>query len=444
MARRLLLSYLLIIGVTVALLVFIVHQRTAQTFSRYLSDQSLIHSRMLPLMLASYYVENKTWDGVQENIDEASLMIGSSVSLIDTRGTIVAATRRETVGRAFADAPGEQIPINSGDGLLLGTIHVAPNLEQQRADQTFLDDITSALLATSVLVALVALALGALLARSINHPLSAMARAADRMAQGDYSARVTPSGGPEVRALAQTFNQMAESVAGLEQLRRELVANVSHDLRTPLTVIRGYLEGLRSGQIADRRSAEHAFEAMHEETARLLHMVDDLRRMSRNDAGMQALQWAQVDLAALVAATVRRLAPIAEAKGIQIAQELPPDLPPLRADPEQLGQALFNLFENSVHYTPEGGAVTIAAAVEGARVRLTVRDTGVGITAKHLPHIFERFYRADQSRGRTGASGLGLGLSIVRAVVAAHGGEVAVHSAGIPGQGSTFVILLPL
>ncbi|GAB4198351.1 MAG: ATP-binding protein [Roseiflexaceae bacterium] len=444
MARRLLLSYLLIIGVTVALLVFIVHQRTEQTFSRYLSDQSLIHSRMLPLMLSSYYVENKTWDGVQKNIDEASLMIGSSVSLIDTQGRIVAATKRDMIGYTLADAPGEQIPINSSDGLLLGTIHVAPNLEQQRADQTFLDDITSALLATGVLVALVALALGALLARSINHPLSAMAQAANRMAQGDYSARVEPSGGPEIRALSQTFNQMAESVAGLEQLRRELVANVSHDLRTPLTVIRGYLEGLRSGQIADRRSAEQAFEAMHDETERLLHMVDDLRQMSRNDAGMLALQYAQVDLAALVAATVRRIIPIAEAKGIQIVLDLSPGLPPLRADPEQLGQALFNLFENSVNYTPEGGTVTIEGRMEGARVRLAVCDTGVGIAAEHLPHIFERFYRADQSRSRTGASGLGLGLSIAHAVVVAHGGELSAHSSGVPGEGSTFVISLPL
>ena len=392
---------------------------TAQTFSRYLSDQAAAHSEMLPVMLAGYYAWHDTWEGVQPDIDQAGAMIGAQVTLADTTGRIVAASQPDLIGRQVAEVPSLGLAI------------------------------------AGLAVALLAAGLGVLLARSISRPLAEMGRAAARIAQGDYAVRVPVRGRDEVTALAGAFNRMAEGMSSVERLRRELVANVSHDLRTPLTVIRGYLEGLRSGQIADRRSAEIAFEAMHAEVTRLLHLVGDLRQVAALDAGSIPLNRRPLAVSELLQETIDRVAPLAAAKEIALTTETSPDLPPVIIDPERLGQALFNLLENAVRHTPAGGAITIQCAVAGHQalvnseqvadhwLLITITDSGEGIPAEHLPHIFERFYRVDPARSRA-EDGAGLGLAIVKAIVEAHGGSVKAESDGLPGQGSTFTVSLPL
>jgi signal transduction histidine kinase len=243
---------------------------------------------------------------------------------------------------------------------------------------------------------------------------------------------------------------MAEGMGGVEQLRRDLVANVSHDLRTPLTVIQGYLEGLRFGQIADRRSAEMAFDAMHVEVVRLLAMVHDLRQVASLDALAPRLELQPVAPADLAGTALRRIEPLAEAKGVALIDEVPDDLPAVAVDPDRLGQALYNLLENAVRHTPAGGRVrvsggTVADGSAGSgQLWLAVADNGEGIPAESLPHMFERFYRADQARSGQGEGGSGLGLTIVKGIVEAHGGQISVESEGIPGRGSTFTLRLPL
>jgi signal transduction histidine kinase len=226
-----------------------------------------------------------------------------------------------------------------------------------------------------------------------------------------------------------------------------MVANVSHDLRTPLTVIRGYLEGLRSGDIADRRSAEVAFEAMHQEVNRLLGLVDDLRQVARLDAEASRLHRQPTLLADLTREASERIAPLASAKGVQLANQIPTDLPLANVDRERLGQALFNLLQNAVQHTPSGGAITMSAGLtpkaKPPELWLNVRDTGDGIPPEHLPRVFERFYRVDPARSGE-ERGSGLGLAIVHAIVEAHGGRVTAESDGIPGYGSIFTIVLPL
>ena len=445
MVRRLLLSYLIVIGVTVTLLTLIVQLATSQTFSRYLSDQARAHSEMLPVMLAGYYSAHGTWEGVQPNIDQASILIGAQVALVDTQGRIVAASQREMIGQIASIAPSLMIPVVGSGGTIIGEVHVGRSVAQQRADAAFLSDVTRALFIAGLAVALLAAGLGVLLARSISQPLAEMSRAADRMAEGDYAVRVPLRGQAEVVALARTFNQMAEGMGSVERLRRDLVANVSHDLRTPLTVIRGYLEGLRSGQIADRRSAEMAFEAMHAEVTRLLRLVDDLRQVAALDAGGPSLERRPVAVADLVSDALSRIEPVATAKGVTVLNQSSTDLPQVSVDAGRMGQVLFNLLDNAVRHTPPGGTVTMQAGYapgsrgNQAHVWLTVQDNGEGIPAEHLPHIFERFYRADRARGEGGA---GLGLAIARAIVEAHGGQISAQSDGVPGHGSTFTIRL--
>lgn len=442
MARRLLLSYLALVVLIVALMALAIHQVTGRTFSQYLRDQAATHSEMLPVMLAGYYTKSGSWEGVQTDIMKAGNMIGASVSLADIGGRIVASTQTGLVGQSIAGVASDMtMPVTRSDGITIGTVYLQYSLKSQRADEAFLAGMTRALIFTGVAVALLAAAMGVVLARSISRPLAKVEQAAARFALGDYSARAETSGSNEVAALGRTFNQMAASVGSLEQLRRKLVADVSHDLRTPLTVIRGYLEGLRSGQIADRRSAEMAFEAMHVEVLQLLSLVDDLRQVAALDRSALSLKLNPVAADALVMQAAQRVKPLAAAKGVSLKSEVAPDLPLLDADEERLGQALFNLLENAVRYTPAGGSVTLAAErLSLSGLRLSVRDTGPGIPAEHLPHVFERFYRADQARGRS--EGSGLGLAIVKSIVEAHGGKAGVVSDG--ASGSIFTIDLPL
>ena len=445
MVRRLWLSYLAVIGVTIALLALIVQLATSQTFSRYLSDQAAAHSEMLPVMLAGYHTAHGTWDGVQPNIDQASILIGAQIALADAQGRIVAASRRELIGQTASSDLGSMIPVAGSGSAPIGAIYVGRSVAQQRADAAFLSDVTRALFIAGLAVALLAAGLGVLLARSISQPLAEMSRAADRMAEGDYAVRVPVRGQAEVAALARAFNQMAEGMGSVERLRRDLVANVSHDLRTPLTVIRGYLEGLRSGQIADRRSAEMAFEAMHAEVGRLLRLVDDLRQVAALDAGGPSLERRPVAVANLVSDAVGRIEPVATAKGISVLNQSSTDLPQVSVDVGRMGQVLFNLLDNAVRHTPSGGTITVQAGYapsskgNQAHVWLAVQDNGEGIPAEHLPHVFERFYRADRARGEGGA---GLGLAIARAIIEAHGAQISAESDGVPGHGSTFTIRL--
>jgi two-component system sensor histidine kinase BaeS len=400
---------------------------------------------MLPVMLAGYYSAHGTWEGVQPNIDQASILIGAQVALVNTQGRIVAASQREMIGQIASIAPSLMIPVVGSGGTIIGEVHVGRSVAQQRADAAFLSNVTRALSIAGLVVALLAAGLGVLLARSISQPLAEMSRAAGRMSEGDYAVRVPLRGQGEVAALARAFNQMAEGMGSVEGLRRDLVANVSHDLRTPLTVIRGYLEGLRSGQIADRRSAEMAFEAMHAEVGRLLRLVDDLRQVAALDAGGPSLERRLVAVADLVSAAISRIEPVATAKGVTVLNQSATDLPQMNVDAGRMGQVLFNLLDNAVRHTPSGGTITVRAAYapgsrgNQAHVWLAVQDNGEGIPAEHLPHIFERFYRADRARGEGGA---GLGLAIARAIVEAHGGQISAQSDGVPGHGSTFTIRL--
>jgi two-component system phosphate regulon sensor histidine kinase PhoR len=225
----------------------------------------------------------------------------------------------------------------------------------------------------------------------------------------------------------------------LEKVRKDFVANVSHELRTPITAIRGYAETLRSGAIADRENAPQMIEIIHRQSERLSELVEDLLELSRLEAKELELAKAPVRLQVAATRAVDGVRPKAHEKGIAIALSIPPSLVTL-ADERALEQVLLNLLDNAVKYTPPGGQVEVAAEQSGERCVIRVRDTGIGIEAKHLSRIFERFYRVDKGRSRD-MGGTGLGLAIVKHLVTALGGELKVSSQ--PGRGSTFVVLLP-
>jgi histidine kinase len=285
----------------------------------------------------------------------------------------------------------------------------------------------------------VALLISLLLSRGILRPLQDMMKASQRIAEGHYDERVVGGSADELGQLAERFNRMAEKLSQVEAMRRQLIGDVSHELRTPLTAIKGSLEGLVDGVLP---ANEETYRQIHLEADRLNRLVDDLQELSRVEAGAYELDFRPVQLAPVLATLGKRFHQQFETRGVRLDLDLPAGLPPVRADEGRLLQVLTNLTANALQYTPAGGTVTISTVRLDRAVQVTVRDTGIGIAPEHLPHLFDRFYRADKSRSRAAGGGSGIGLTIARYLVEAQGGRIWVESEG-KGKGSAFSFTLP-
>ena len=302
----------------------------------------------------------------------------------------------------------------------------------------------------SLALPLLAVALAVRAFRGIAMPLADVMSAADAVADGDLSVRVPVRGPGEFARLAVSFNRMTEELARADQQRRNLTADVAHELRTPLHIIQGNLEGILDGVYEP--TADH-IDATLEETRALARLVEDLRTLSLAEAGQLPMVWEQVDVRELLADVSTSFEGQAEAAGIALVVEpemegrsLPPQMI-ITADAGRLDQVLNNLVANALRHTPQGGTVVLRAepliASDGAgEVPITVSDTGEGIPAEDLPYIFDRFWRGDRSRSRASGAGSGLGLAIARQLVRAHNGRIGVE--GALGSGTTFTIDLPV
>lgn len=277
------------------------------------------------------------------------------------------------------------------------------------------------------------------LSRRLTAPIVRMQAISERIASGQFGERVPVESEDELGALAASFNRMAAALEETEERRRRLIADVAHELRTPLTGIRGYLEGLRDGVLP---VDDETFSQMEAEAGRLQRLVDDLQELSRVEAGAFQLELQAVGLPELLHSLQKNFLHRFEEKGVHL-EVVQPVAFCLWGDPARLTQILTNLLNNALRYTPPGGRVTITARQTGEMVEICIADTGVGISEKDLPHIFERFYRADSSRSRRNRDGgSGIGLTIVRHLVEAHGGSIWAESDGL-GKGSRFYLRLP-
>jgi two-component system sensor histidine kinase BaeS len=277
--------------------------------------------------------------------------------------------------------------------------------------------------------------------RRIGRSVANFAAAASDVAGGHYDVRVPGPGlGPEFDALASGFNQMAGRLGSVEQTRRRLLADLGHEMRTPVAMLEAYLEALEDGVATlDAATAE----LLRAQTKRLARLSDDITSVSRAEEGQVGLHSRAVRPESVATAAADAAAEAYQTKGVHLVTNIATGLPELSLDPERMGQVLGNLLDNALRHTPTGGAVTISASLSPGTsdVELSVADTGEGIPAAHLPHLFERFYRVDTARDRT-HGGSGIGLAIAKALVEAHDGQLSATSPGA-GQGSTFRILLP-
>ena len=334
--------------------------------------------------------------------------------------------------------------LNKGTPVLVsgnpvGTILTArepPGLNQQEAQ--FLQRINQALVFAILGALLVALVMGILLARTLTGPLQALTRAAQSITEGHLEQQVKVKTNDEVGQLAAAFNLMSQEVARVNLLRRKMTADIAHDLRTPLTVISGYIESMRDGVL---KPTPERLELIYSEIELLEKLVEDLRMLSLADAGELSLNPQSISPKVLLEHAADLFRHQAEGQNVAIEVQASDDLPDIRVDEARMMQVLGNLVSNSLRYTPAEGRISLSAQRSGDRLAISVQDTGEGIAAEELPYIFDRFHRADKSRhnelGETG-----LGLAIVKALVEAQGGSTSAESN--LGEGTSIQLLFPV
>jgi len=305
-------------------------------------------------------------------------------------------------------------------------------------EQTFLDAFRNSLVLATVAAILVAILLGLVFSRFITNPVRQLALSAKKVASGDFSQRVRHKTKDEIGELSASFNSMAEQLDKKEKSRRQLLADIAHELRNPLSIVQGNLEAWRDGVITP---TSEQITSVYDETVLLSRLITDLRDLSLAEAGQLKLHQTPARVDDLIAAEVSSIGNRYQEKQVSIQLELPSDLPLVLVDSDRIRQVLHNLLDNALRYTPTGSTIQIGAnsSPEGW-VTVWVSDSGTGIDPKDLPHIFDHFHRADWSR-RQGYSGAGIGLAVVKQLVEAHKGKVWVESK--PGSGSCFYFTLP-
>ncbi len=338
----------------------------------------------------------------------------------------------------------------ASSGTIIGALWIyQPEQFPSGAPNGFLANVNTAILVSGLIIAVGVLLFSLLMARQLTHPLEGLTRTAEQMKRGEYEKRVeVPKSQDELGRLALTFNAMADTIEAdvnelrqQDQIRRELIANIAHDLATPLTAIQGFSEALADDLIPSSEARHETAQRIGREVQRLRRLVADIQQMSSLESGHTKLDLAPLDLHSLVDETLFVIEPECEEAGIALHNQLTDGTPLVYADSDRVTQVLLNLLDNARRHTPRGGSLTISATPTSRMLNVSITDTGVGIDAADLPHIFERFYRADRSRtGTTGGSGLG--LAIVKAIIVAHGGTIFAVST--PGKGTRFTFSLPL
>jgi signal transduction histidine kinase len=353
----------------------------------------------------------------------AVVLIGVTTLFIATRLSVPVAYNRHMLGMAgMGGGPGP------GPGGMMGDLY-----------GNFRSSFNEALAYAGITAIITALLVSAYFSRRVVAPLRGMMLASQRISAGHYDERVRVAGRDELGQLGEMFNSMTIQLEQTENRRRQLIGDVSHELRTPLTAIKGSMEGLVDGVIP---STPEVFLQIQKEADRLSRLVDDLQELSRVESGAYKLQVLPLALSAPVNTTLKRLQPEILRKQIQMTVELPDDLPLVLADEDRMVQVLMNLVGNAINYTPLEGKIWVTGKKEGTFVQVLIRDTGIGISPEHLPHVFDRFYRVDKSRSRDNG-GSGIGLTVTKSLVVAQGGTIRAESAG-EGKGSTFTFTLPV
>ena len=451
---KLFLSFMAVVLVGMAVVSFLANQAAAREVQGFMFSGGMATEAGLVQELAGYYRGHGSWESVQTLINNNHMMMGGMMSqrlvVVDAQGQIVADSGGRLAGQYLSNedlAAGAAIEV---DGVRVGTLLAAGGglgmmggnfgSPGQTLEAGLLQRVNRAIWLAAVVAGGLALVIGGLLAYGLVRPIRQLTSATGAVARGDLSHRVSISSRDEIGDLADSFNSMAADLEKAERLRRNMMADIAHELRNPIAVLQANLEAVVDGVLPP--TAEN-LQPLLDQSQLLSRLVDDLRTLALAESGQLSLNRAPTDPAEIVRSVVLQFTPQAEARRVTLQSAIAPNLPRVALDSQRIAQVLGNLLSNAIRHTPESGNIEcrLTRDTNAKQVMFVVSDTGSGISPEALPHIFERFYRADSSRSRAGG-GTGLGLSIAKQLVELHGGRIWAESE--PGNGTQVTFALPI
>lgn len=448
LAAKLTLAFLLI-GLTGSILVAVIIQtQTKAAFTHFIANQQ---QQTLADNLVTYFQTNGSWAGVgsgiytiQPNPPVQSFTTHggppgeSPFTLVGPDRVVIYSNQTNEIGQTISKSTLKGATILQSNSQEIGWLILTPmdrNFNPNTPEANFLKNVNQATLVSATVAVTLALVLGGFLAFSMTRSLRELTEATGDIARGRFGKQVKVRSKDEIGTLAESFNQMSTDLDTATKARRQMTADIAHDLRSPLSVITGYAEALSDEKLV---GTPDVYNILLQETKLLDRLVDDLRLLSLADTGELPLTLQPTSPNALLERLAARHAVTSKQRQIELRIEAADNLPEISVDVERMSQVLDNLILNAFRYTPEGGCVELISELSGDMVLLHVRDNGSGIAEEDLPHIFDRFYRGDKSRPHNGESGLG--LAIARSIVEAHHGSIRVESSA--GQGTRFTISL--
>ncbi len=446
LSLKLTLAFMAVSLTGIALVALLVWGITLTEFNQFLQDRALTD---FASAATTYYQTHGSWDGVEAALLQQGLIPTSGqpsggnnpppppIILTDSQGQIIVAAGPFHHGGQTSPSSNQLKIAITVKNQIVGYVQMVggpPSPDPLEAG--YLARTNQALVLAALGAILIAVLLGLFLARTITRPVRDLTDATRALAAGRVSQQVQVRSQDELGELSMTFNKMSSDLENSNHLRRQMTADIAHDLRTPLAVITGYLEGLKDGVI---KPSPKRFAAMYDEALYLQRLIEDLRTLSLADAGELSMILQPLQPGELVERLADSYQHQAEQNQIRLTLSIEPNLPAIQADPERMQQALSNLVSNAMRFTPAGGEISLSAHREGQAVWMEVKDTGSGIDAEVLPHIFERFYQGDDSRQEGGS---GLGLAIAKSIIELQGGKISAASRGL-GAGSVFSIQMP-
>lgn len=439
LTSKLTLAFLLLSLIVIGLAVTLIWGLISYQFNQYLETQ---RQNNFAVAAKNYYLEHRTWDGVDAYLREQHLLPPldevnpppQPFVLVDTDRKVIVASAPYVVGEKVKQGTLDKgIPIES-NGEVFGTvISTGQPLVRNPIDQQYVNQINRGFWLAGLVGMLVALGFGLLLARSLTRPMRELTYATQEMAQGKLAQQIPVRSQDELGELAQSFNRMSADLARANQSRKQMTADIAHDLRNPLTVINGYLESLQDGKL---KPTPERFAVMQSEVQHLQRLVEDLRILSLADAGELKLHLEPTLISDLLNRVAEAYRHQAEQNQIEIKVDAEPNLTEINLDPARMEQVLGNLVSNALRYTSQGGEIRLEAKQLNGSLSVSVSDNGSGIPADILPYIFERSFRGDASRS---GSESGLGLAIAKSIVELHGGIIRTES---DENGTQFIIKL--
>ncbi len=442
---KLILAFLCIGIISVTVISLTARWNTRQEFIRFLSDQDRAN---IVAQLTEYYEVNRTWAGAEVYLYPNDGHQGPGGGpprripfiLTDAMGNVLVPNDRYKVGDKVASSDLKQgVAITTEDGKVAGVLvpMPMPTFEGQPREVEFIQRINLYLLYGALVGLVLALLLGIILSRTLTRPIRELTRATHAVSEGDLSQQVPVRSRDELGELARAFNKMSAELSRSINARKQMTADIAHELRTPLSLILGHAEAVHDGVLPP---STDNFEIIREEATRLEHLINDLRMLSLADAGELSMQVETIEPQRLLQEVSSLYQYQAQKKDITFDLDIAPDLPLVEVDPGRMTQVLTNILDNAMRHTPEGGHIVLAAREVEHMVELSIQDSGPGINIEDPDRIFERLYRVDASRYREDG-GSGLGLAIAKSIVQAHGGQISAESE--PGSGLKIKIRLP-